>query len=78
MLVLLISGLAAAAGFLLLGPAAGIPGPAAQAFAEAFATGALLTMLTDAMLPEAYQEERNYTGALVVLGCAGSIALAAI
>ena len=46
--------------------------------AQAFAAGALLTMLADTMLPEAFQEERDLTGALVVLGFAGSIALAAL
>jgi ZIP family zinc transporter len=78
LLVVLVSAVAAAAGYLLLDPAAGIMGPGAQAFAQAFAAGALLTMLTDTMLPEAFQEEREFTGALVVLGFAGSIALAAL
>ena len=53
-------------------------GAAGQASAQAFAAGALLTMLCDTMLPEAFEELRDWTGALVVLGFAGSIALAAI
>jgi hypothetical protein len=48
-------------------------GPGAQAFAQALAAGALLTML-----PEAFREERDFTGALVVLGFAGSLALATL
>jgi len=78
LLVVWVSALAAAAGYVLLDPAAGILGPAASAFAQAFAAGALLTMLADTMLPEAFQEERDFTGALLVLGFAGSIALAAL
>jgi hypothetical protein len=35
-------------------------------------------MLTDTMLPEAFQEERDFTGALVVLGFAASISLAVL
>ena len=52
-------------------------GSSGQGFAQAFAAGALLTMLCDTMLPEAYEEERVFTGALVVLGFAGSLLLAA-
>lgn len=77
-LVVLASALSAAAGFVLLDPAAGIIGPAGQSLAQAFAAGALLTMLCDTMLPEAFEEMRDWTGALVVLGFAGSIALSAL
>ena len=35
-------------------------------------------MLADTMVPEAYGEEREFTGALVVLGFAGSLGLAAL
>ena len=72
------SALSAAAGYLLLDPVSGSLGPGGQAFAQAFAAGALLTMLADTMLPEAYEEEREFTGALVVLGFAGSLGLAAL
>jgi ZIP family zinc transporter len=78
LLVVLVSAAAAAAGYVPLDPAAGLMGPGAQAFAQAFAAGALLTMLTDTMLPEAFQEERDFTGALVVLGFAASISLAVL
>ena len=78
LLVVLVSALAAAAGYILLDPAAGILGKGAQAFAQAFAAGALLTMLADTMLPESFQEERDFTGALVVFGFAASIALSSL
>lgn len=77
-LVVLASAMAAAAGYVLLDPGRGLIGAAGQASAQAFAAGALLTMLCDTMLPEAFEELRDWTGALVVLGFAGSIALAAI
>lgn len=77
-LVILVSAIAAASGFVLLDPQAGLLGPKAQAFAQAFAAGALLTMLADTMLPEAFEEERDFTGALVAMGFAGSIALSTL
>lgn len=78
LLVILVSAAASAAGYLLLDPTAGILDSRAQAFAQAFAAGALLTMLADTMLPEAFDKERDFTGALVVVGFAGSIALSAL
>ncbi len=78
LIVVLVSALSAAAGYVLLDPALGIMGPAHQAFAQAFAAGALLTMLADTMLPEAFEEERDFTGTFVVLGFAGSLALGAL
>jgi ZIP family zinc transporter len=71
---LAVSALSAAAGYGLLDPASGTTG----ALVEAFAAGALLTMLADTMLPEAYQVEGVLTGPLVVIGFAVSIALSAI
>lgn len=76
--VVAVSAIAAAAGFFFFNPATGSLGPKHAAFAQAFAAGALLTMLADTMLPEAYEQERDFTGALVVLGFAGSLALAAL
>jgi ZIP family zinc transporter len=52
--VVLVSALSAAAGYVLLDSASGSVGPGGQAFAQAFAAGALLTMLADTMLPEAF------------------------
>jgi ZIP family zinc transporter len=77
-LVVAVSAVASAAGYVLFNPATGSLGPHHAAFAQAFAAGALLTMLADTMLPEAYEEERDFTGGLVVLGFAGSLALAAL
>ena len=44
----------------------------------AFAAGALLAMITDTMLPEAYDVEQVSTGALVALGFAISLTLSAL
>lgn len=77
-LVVAASAIAATAGFVLLDPVAGILGPEGQSSALAFAAGALLTMLCDTMLPEAFDELRDWTGALVVTGFAGSLAISAL
>jgi ZIP family zinc transporter len=68
------SALSAAAGYVLLDPASGYTG----ALVQAFAGGALLAMLTDTLLPEAYEVEGVLTGSLVVAGFAISLALSAI
>jgi zinc transporter ZupT len=49
-----------------------------RAAAQAFAAGALLTMIADTMLPEAFEVEGPYTGSLVAIGFALSLLLAAI
>ena len=72
--VVLVSGIAAATGYLLLDPSSGRTG----AFAQAFAAGALLAMLADTLLPEAYEVEGVLTGLLVVVGFALSLALDAL
>jgi zinc transporter, ZIP family len=72
--VVLVSALAAAAGYALLDPASGRTG----ALVEAFAGGALLAMLADTLLPEAYAVEGVFTGPLVVAGFAVSLALSAV
>jgi zinc transporter, ZIP family len=71
--VVLVSALAAAAGYALLDPASGRTG----ALVQAFAGGALLAMLADTLLPEAYAVEGVLTGPLVVVGFAVSLALSA-
>ena len=48
------------------------------ALVQGFAAGALLAMLADTMLPEAYKVEGVLTGPLVVVGFAISLALSAI
>ena len=71
--VVLVSALASAAGYAMLDPASGGTG----ALVEAFAGGALLAMLADSLLPEAYDVEGVVTGRLVVVGFAVSLALSA-
>ena len=72
--VIVVSALSAAAGYVLLDPASGHTG----ALVQAFAAGALLAMLADTLLPQAYAVEGVLTGPLVVVGFAGSLALSAI
>jgi ZIP family zinc transporter len=72
--VVVVSALSAAAGYALLDPASGLTG----ALVQGFAAGALLAMLADTLLPEAYKVEGVLTGPLVVVGFAISLALSAI
>jgi zinc transporter, ZIP family len=73
-LVVLVSAVSAAAGYALLDPHSGRTG----ALVQAFAAGALLAMLADTLLPEAYKVEGVLTGSLVVAGFAVSLALSAV
>jgi ZIP family zinc transporter len=68
--VIAVAGLAAAAGA-LVGEASGRSG----ALAQAFAAGALLTMLTDDLVPEAREDAGIGAGLLAVLGFAVAFAL---
>jgi ZIP family zinc transporter len=72
--VVLVSALASAAGYVMLDPASGRTG----ALVEAFAGGALLAMLANSLLPEAYDVEGVFTGPLVVVGFAVSLAMSAV
>jgi ZIP family zinc transporter len=72
--VVLVSAMAAAAGYAMLDPASSRTG----ALVQAFAGGALLAMLADTLLPEAYAVEGVLTGSLVVAGFAVSLALSAV
>jgi ZIP family zinc transporter len=74
LIVILVSALSAAVGYALLDPMHGRTG----AFAQAFAAGALLTMLSNTLLPEAFDVEGLYTGWLVAVGFAISISLSAL
>jgi ZIP family zinc transporter len=74
LIVVLVSGVSAALGYALLDPAHGRTG----AFAQGFAAGALLAMVTDTMLPEAYDVEGMKTGSLVAIGFAISLMLSAL
>ncbi len=62
--IAVISGLASLAGAAFLGDAP----PAVLALVNAVAAGALLTMVSDTMLPEAVEGEHGATGLLVVIG----------
>lgn len=66
------STLAAAFGYGLLDGAS----PVVTAFIEAFAAGAILTMLSDTMLPEAVEYAGSLVGLLSVLGFVGAFLLA--
>lgn len=72
--VILVSAVSAAAGYALLDPVNGRTGGLVQAFAA----GALLAMLADTLLPEAYEVEGVLTGPLVVVGFAASLGLSAL
>ena len=74
LIVIVVSALSAAAGYALLDPHSGRTG----ALVQAFAAGALLAMLADTLLPEAYEVEGVLTGPLVVVGFAVSLALSAM
>jgi ZIP family zinc transporter len=74
LIVVVVSAISAALGYALLDPTHGHTG----AFAQGFAAGALLAMITDTMLPEAYDVERVSTGSLVAIGFAISLMLSAI
>jgi ZIP family zinc transporter len=74
LIVMAVSGVSAALGYHLLGPANGLTG----AFAQGFAAGALLAMVADTLLPEAYAVERAQTGSLVAIGFAVSLMLSGI
>jgi zinc transporter, ZIP family len=62
--ILLISGMAAAAGYLLLGTAA----PALPATILAFAAGGVLAMLAESMIPEAFWDAQPFIGLITVVG----------
>jgi len=66
--VTVMCGGAAALGFGLLARAS----PNVFGFTEAFAAGAILTMLADTMMPEAFQHGGNLVGLLTVLGFASA------
>jgi zinc transporter, ZIP family len=71
--VALVSALAALAGYTLFDGAS----PSVIAFVLAFAGGAILTMLADTMMPEAFEYGGRYTGVLTTLGFATAFAVSA-
>jgi ZIP family zinc transporter len=64
--VAIVSALAAAAGYALLGDAS----PAVVGFIQSFAAGAILTMLADTMMPESFKHGGNVVGLVTLLGFA--------
>jgi ZIP family zinc transporter len=64
--IALISGLASLAGYALFQEAA----PGTVAFVLAFAAGAILTMLAETMMPEAYEHGGKLVGVMTTLGFA--------
>lgn len=72
--VIAASAVSAAFGYAVLDPSGGYDG----SDVEAFAAGALLAMVADTMLPEAFDEEGVFTGALVAIGFAISIVLSGL
>ena len=72
--VMAVTGLASLAGFALLDGAS----PNALAFTLAFAGGAILTMLADTMMPEAYEHGGKLVGVATTLGFALAFAISAL
>ena len=64
--IALVSGLASLAGYALFQSSS----PDTVAFVLAFAAGAILTMLADTMMPEAYENGGNLVGVVTTLGFA--------
>ena len=72
-IVVLVSSLAALAGYAFFDGAS----PSAVAFVLAFAGGAILTMLADTMMPEAFQHGGKLVGIFTTLGFATAFAISA-
>jgi ZIP family zinc transporter len=73
-LVVLVSGLSALVGYVLLDGAS----PRVLAFVLAYAGGAILTMLADTMMPEAFERGGRLTGLATTLGFAVAFAITAL
>jgi ZIP family zinc transporter len=74
LLVMVASGLAAGAGFVLLHGAS----PALVAGIQTFAAGAIITMLADTMMPEATEHAGRLVGLVTMLGFALAFLLSAL
>ncbi len=72
--VAFVSGLASALGYALLGEM----GASAIPLIQAFAAGAILTMLSDTMIPEAFSEGGDLTGLATVFGFALAFLLSTV
>lgn len=73
-LIAVVCGLTSLAGFSLLDTA----GPSTVAFVLAFAGGAILTMLADTMMPEAFEHGGKLVGLFTTAGFAVAFALSAL
>jgi zinc transporter, ZIP family len=73
-LVTLVSGLAALAGYGLFDSAS----PSTIAFVLSFAGGAILTMLADTMMPEAFEHGGRFVGVVTTLGFCLAFAISAL
>jgi zinc transporter, ZIP family len=71
---MLVSALAALAGYGLFGDAS----PRTVAFVLAFAAGAILTMLADTMMPEAFERGGKLVGLATTLGFGLAFALSVL
>ncbi|MGD7002136.1 ZIP family metal transporter [Corynebacterium halotolerans] len=69
-----VSGLAALAGYLLLDGAS----PAVLGFVNALAAGAILAMICDTMIPEAFEKASLYAGLIATLGFLAAFSLHAM
>ena len=69
--IAVVSGIAGALGAALLGDASG----GTTALVTAIAAGAILTMIADTMIPEAFEKAQLYTGVIASLGFLVSLAL---
>jgi zinc transporter, ZIP family len=69
--IAVVSGLSAGLGYGIFSNFSGLTG----AFAQAFAAGAMLTMLADTMMPEAFRYGGSRTGLLTVLGFATAVGI---
>ena len=72
--IALVSGLASVAGYGLFQDAS----PDVVAFVLAFAAGAILTMLADTMMPEAYEHGGKLVGVVTTLGFAVAFVIHAL
>jgi zinc transporter, ZIP family len=72
--ITLISGLASLAGYGAFQHAS----PNIVAFVDTFAAGAILTMLADSMMPEAYQHGGKLAGVVTTLGFATALLIHAL
>ncbi len=69
--IAVVCALSAIGGYVLLG---GVP-EGAQSFVMAFAAGAILAMICDTMIPEAFRKAQTLTGLVTVLGFVASYAV---